>query len=641
MKLLFCLLAVVAAEWINEEATREIFVHDSGIVETKTIFSVRRGMLKDNLPLFLSVPYWNHVGQVTVKVNNNILIVGGQVDLSEIDETKNEAQFAIMPDLVSGGSHVELTTLMGNKLQPFPEAVMELEMQRVLLSSSILIPSRYVTESQITTVSLPPAFNGLENVLPAELARVSGDKRLVFGPFNLEQQKPLIDEAMHIHFGFNKPLSFIGTVKKSIDVSHLGSAVSITESLDLHNGAAKNAGEFNRVPYTHLKFNGASSPFAPDHTLFSIPAIIAGDAANIHYRDVIGNISSSNARRDISPSGAATTRIDIRPRFPLQGGWKSAFDIMYTVPFQGRNVVQQSGDKYFVLSVPLAHAFPTVYAMREEVSLVLPAGVEGVEISVAGRLISDMKTEHKFGWLDTPLLGGGSGQTVVSFSLQGMYASVDDSLKPDLFVKYTLSPLSVYRAPLLLTLYFFIMFAVAIMSRRLNLAITNPKEAKDSEIMNADFDVCEIIDDQTTALSIANATLLEAATLLGSDKPALDAVKKEYIEGIEILTKKVETLCSQFQAEHNKVDRTLRLLLGLNVVRDNGMAVIDAAAAGRDSMPAAQRLIEAEEDIKKLVGRVLRFATATPTTSPGGSGTTTPSGKASSPLQVMKRRKKQ
>jgi hypothetical protein len=59
------------------------------------------------------------------------------------------------------------------------------------------------------------------------------------------------------------------------------------------------------------------------------------DAADIYYRDIIGNISTSHVRRP-KPAGSSTgaVEMEIEPRFPLFGGWKTQWYQGYNVPAQ-------------------------------------------------------------------------------------------------------------------------------------------------------------------------------------------------------------------------------------------------------------------------------------------------------------------
>ena len=59
----------------------------------------------------------------------------------------------------------------------------------------------------------------------------------------------------------------------------------------------------------------------------SLKVALPAAAKDVYYRDVIGNISTSNmlVQED-------SVELELRPRFPLFGGWKTQYYIGYNVP---------------------------------------------------------------------------------------------------------------------------------------------------------------------------------------------------------------------------------------------------------------------------------------------------------------------
>ena len=60
-------------------------------------------------------------------------------------------------------------------------------------------------------------------------------------------------------------------------------------------------------------------------------------ASGVYYRDIVGNISTSNLR--ITPGGV---ELDLETRFPIFGGWKTQFYTGYTV--SAGSYVSSDGD---------------------------------------------------------------------------------------------------------------------------------------------------------------------------------------------------------------------------------------------------------------------------------------------------------
>lgn len=55
--------------------------------------------------------------------------------------------------------------------------------------------------------------------------------------------------------------------------------------------------------------------------------ILPAAAKDVYYRDEIGNISTSHMRIQED-----SVELDLRPRFPLFGGWKTHYTLGYNIP---------------------------------------------------------------------------------------------------------------------------------------------------------------------------------------------------------------------------------------------------------------------------------------------------------------------
>lgn len=58
-----------------------------------------------------------------------------------------------------------------------------------------------------------------------------------------------------------------------------------------------------------------------------LQTVLPAAARDVYYRDEIGNISTS-AMRELDDM----VEVELRPRFPLFGGWKTKYTIGYNVP---------------------------------------------------------------------------------------------------------------------------------------------------------------------------------------------------------------------------------------------------------------------------------------------------------------------
>ena len=61
--------------------------------------------------------------------------------------------------------------------------------------------------------------------------------------------------------------------------------------------------------------------------LFLLQTFLPAAARDVYYRDEIGNISTSAMKEQED-----VVELELRPRFPLFGGWKTKYTIGYNVP---------------------------------------------------------------------------------------------------------------------------------------------------------------------------------------------------------------------------------------------------------------------------------------------------------------------
>jgi oligosaccharyltransferase complex subunit alpha (ribophorin I) len=123
-----------------------------------------------------------------------------------------------------------------------------------------------------------------------------------------------------VHYKLNTPLPIFLEVKKTIEISHWGN-ILVDEYYDLFNEAAGIKGEFGRVDYQHWNPNIANYAIKSLET--QLPRYVRG----LYYWDYIGNISTSNAFRDIDK-----VKFRLEPRFPLFGQWKTDWNQGYSMP---------------------------------------------------------------------------------------------------------------------------------------------------------------------------------------------------------------------------------------------------------------------------------------------------------------------
>lgn len=144
---------------------------------------------------------------------------------------------------------------------------------------------------------------------------------------------------MVIHYENNTPFLSVSSLLRHVEVSHWGN-IAVEETIDVYHSGAKLKGSFSRFEYQREQ-SGVSSVKAFKVKKFTSPStcslfptnhilrqtLLPASASDVYYRDEIGNISTSNLRE-----GDDSMELELRPRFPLFGGWRTHYVVGYNMP---------------------------------------------------------------------------------------------------------------------------------------------------------------------------------------------------------------------------------------------------------------------------------------------------------------------
>lgn len=121
-----------------------------------------------------------------------------------------------------------------------------------------------------------------------------------------------------IHYENNTPFLAVTSMTRLIEVSHWGN-IAVEETMDVRHTGAVLKGPFSRYDYQRGQDSASS--------VKSFKMILPASARDVYYRDEIGNISTSHLL-ELEDS----VEVELRPRFPLFGGWKTHYTLGYNVP---------------------------------------------------------------------------------------------------------------------------------------------------------------------------------------------------------------------------------------------------------------------------------------------------------------------
>lgn len=176
------------------------------------------------------------------------------------------------------------------------------------------------------------------------------------------------------------------------------------------------------------------------------------------YRDTNGNISTS-AMRILKDS----VELDLRPRFPLFGGWKTHYILGYNVP--SFEYLFNKGENYMLKMRAIDHIYDDMVVDELIVKIILPEGSTNLKLITPYAVKRLEDTTHST-YLDT------FGRPVLQFTKNNL---VENHIN-DFNLKYNFPKIMMIQEPLLIVGFLYILFVLVIIWMRLDFSITKEKE---------------------------------------------------------------------------------------------------------------------------------------------------------------------
>ncbi|XP_061544649.1 dolichyl-diphosphooligosaccharide--protein glycosyltransferase subunit 1 isoform X1 [Phycodurus eques] len=449
--LLLLMVALCSATLVNDDVKRtvDLSTHLAKITADITMsnhgrYDVQSVILTVDPELY---PHLAHIG-ASVQGDEE---EDGQLDIQETKINGLSGFFfkVTLPYKLVVGLKVKLKVEMtfSHVLQPFPSDITQAERQLVVFQGNHYFYSPYPTQSQTTRVRL--ASKTVESY--TKLGNPSKTDDLIeYGPYSDIPQ--FSQDTMKIHFENNTPFLTISSVTRTIEVSHWGN-IAVEETIDVRHTGAILKGPFSRYDYQRQSDSGISS-------IKSFKTILPASAQDVYYRDEIGNISTSHLQiLDDS------VEVEIRPRFPLFGGWKTHYIIGYNLP--SYEYLYTLGDQYALKMRLVDHIYDDQVVDNMTVKIILPEGAKNIQMDTPYN-IHRMPNELHYTYLDT------FGRPVLVVTKNNL---VEQHIQ-DVVVHYNFNKILMLQEPLLVVAAFYILFFTVIIYVRMDFAITKDPAAE-------------------------------------------------------------------------------------------------------------------------------------------------------------------
>jgi oligosaccharyltransferase complex subunit alpha (ribophorin I) len=348
-------------------------------------------------------------------------------------------------------STLKVTSIYTRTMTPYPVTIHQSEGQLVRYRDNHYFFSPYTVLSQDTKVQLPSVkVAAYSKQKPALL---KGD-RLTYGPYL--EIAPFTHSNMTVHFENNSPFVAITSLVKEYEISQWGN-LAVEETYQVVHEGARFVGAFNRFEFQRL-----GAPSSVNNILRTLPH----SAADIYYRDAIGNISTSH----VSNNKDGSVKLEITPRFPLFGGWNIAYYLGFNLPLSQFLFSNQDDSSQLVLNVTYAINTPSLFIEDYTLRIILPEGATDIK-PVIPFAVDGITNESHFTYLDF------TGRPVVVIKKRNVVNEHDQPI----YVLYRFSKINMLQEPILLITAIFVILFSFILISRIDLSVTykNPEEKKE------------------------------------------------------------------------------------------------------------------------------------------------------------------
>lgn len=494
-------------------------------------------------------------------------------EIADLDHPEAQVFKVTLAEPLAAGKTVTIdsTMVFTHALQPFPAAIGQSEKQLVLYVGNHYLLSPYGAKSQTTTVKLSSAtIESYSKLKPVS----TSESTITYGPY--KNVAAYSTSEMKIHYENNTPFLTVNEMTRWIEVSHWGN-IAVEETYHMTHSGATLKGHFSRYDYQRT----------PTHSVIkSFKTVLPASARDVYYRDEIGNISTSHMLvQDDS------VEVELRPRFPLFGGWQTRYYMGYNVPTY--EYLFSKGDRYVLKMRLVDHIFDDFVVDKLTVKVVLPEGSSNIQVKAPYAVSEGGRELHKT-YLDT------LGRNVVVLLKDGV---VENHIQ-DFQVHYSFKKAMLLQEPLLCVAAFYILFISVIILVRLDFSISKDAAQESRMKVAGLFDELSSLCDRRSALLVQFDAAIDKFKT-SKDSATFGNVVKTLNQDYAALTAKVNGVISVIMKEDaDSQDKLLDLQkkeVERKTVVDSACALATKVVAGKLSR---QQYADGEQSARAKIEKI-------------------------------------
>ncbi|KAI4162363.1 MAG: hypothetical protein LQ342_004077 [Letrouitia transgressa] len=371
------------------------------------------------------------VGGLQVRDKKNTDIPPFKTSIVEYD-TYGSTQFfrTTLPSPLAPSAQltVSITFHILSTFKPLPAKINQQDKQYLAHTFSTYFLSAYPTTKQKTKVKFPSS-----DIPDYSLDPDRQGSTFNYGPYN--DIAAGAAQETRVRYEFTKPLIHATLLERDVEVSHWGGNLATEERYWTTNLGAELKEQFSRVQWA---LTSHYNP--PTSALRALSVPLKPGSMNSYFTDDIGNVSTSRFRR-----GKKEALLELRPRYPVFGGWNYSFRIGWDADLRSflRTLKDTSagGGRGYVLKVPFLEGPKMnegVSYRKVEVRVILPEGARDVKFETEVPLVGVEETTHRT-FMDTV------GRTTLKLTAMNV---VDESRDIPIVVTYNYPSNAALRKPL-------------------------------------------------------------------------------------------------------------------------------------------------------------------------------------------------
>jgi len=382
---------------------------------------------------------------------------------------------ALQADGGSSSQQLKATIAYIHQLTPLPAQIKKTSKQFVVYEAFKYFYSPYKTEKLNAKYIFPS--DKFKSYTKAD-AVVDG-KKISYGPF--KDIEPFdSSETVRFHFQFHLPYLTMTEVVRDIEISHWGN-VRIEESFLLQHDGAKLKGAYEVGMYDRYEHVMGSMASGDPSAVRSYKATLPPGATNLYYIDRIGNVSTSNFRPGVSSREERRKKdsvLEMRPRYPLFGGWKTDFVIGYDVP-SADLISIDAISRVHTLNVSFGIPFKDPVTELLITRIALPEGAHDVKVICPYDIIMEPESK-RFTYLDSVI---GGGRPLITFSKTNVVNLHNEYFQ----ITYVYDTTRIYYKPAMIILGIFTFFASIMTFARISPSLANNRFTAGDSSYNLDY----------------------------------------------------------------------------------------------------------------------------------------------------------